>query len=245
MTLDVVDLREFYVSPLGKVCRHLLRERLARIWPEVKGETVLALGYGTPLLRPWLSRADRVLAIMPETQGVAYWPREGPNVSCLANLDSLPLEDESVSRIVLLHALETASDPEAVLKEVWRVLKPNGRILAVASNRRGLWAHSDQTPFGTGRPYSAFQLRAALRDQGFLVERSWQALYAPPLSSRVGLALAGGIEKIASFLCPAFGGVLMMEAGKQIYAATPLRVKASRRFIVPLPFPVSSNPLPS
>lgn len=238
MTLDVVDLREFYISPLGREVRFLLRRKLARIWPDMRGEVVLALGYATPLLRPWLEKAVSLFAMMPETQGVAYWPREGPNISCLANLAELPLPDESVSRSILLHALETATDPEAVLRELWRVLSPNGRVLVIVPNRRSFWAHGDHTPFGTGQPYSMSQLRAALREQGFLVERSWHALYAPPWSSRLGLFLSRWIELIAPILCPAFGGVLIVEAGKQIFSPALVKARASgRRLVVPLPFP--------
>ncbi len=241
MPLDVVDLREFYISPLGRFARRLLRERLARVWPDVRGETILALGYGTPLLRPWRGRAASLLAMMPADQGVAYWPREGPNISCLADLANLPLADESVSRVVLMHALETAADPEAVLREVWRVLKPDGRSLVIVPNRRGFWAHGDHTPFGTGRPYSASQLRAALREQGFLIERSWRALYAPSWTLRLGPTLAGWVEQIASRLCPVFGGVLMVEASKQIFSPAWVKPRVGRRVLLPLSFPAPSG----
>src|ERR1700744_611546 len=102
----IVDLREFYLSPLGQAVRRLLRARLRRIWPNVKGERVLALGYGTPLLRPLLGEADALVAMMPATQGVAYWPREGPNVSSLVDIDNLPLSDGTIDRVILMHALE-------------------------------------------------------------------------------------------------------------------------------------------
>ena len=244
MSLDVVDLREFYISSLGRFVRHFLREKLGRIWPDLKGETILALGYGTPLLRPWLGQAFSLLAMMPASQGVVFWPREGPNMTCLADMANLPLPDNSVHRVVMLHALETALDPDAVLAEVWRVLKPTGQALVIVPNRRGLWAHSDATPFGSGQPYSTSQLRGLLRNQGFLVERSWHALFAPPMTSRLGLALAGLLEKYAGSLFPAFGGVLLMEAGKQIYAPTMVKSRSvGRRLVLPMPFP--SSPLPS
>ena len=241
MSLDVVDLREFYISTLGRLVRRLLREKIAQIWPDVAGETIAALGYGSPLLRPWLGKADALFAIMPEGQGVAYWPREGPNASCLADLTNLPLPDNSVNRIVLLHALETSQDPEALLDEVWRVLKPNGQALVMVPNRRGFWAHSDATPFGSGEPYSTSQLRGLLRKQGFLVERSWHALFLPPSSSRLSQSVAGVLEKYGPYLCPAFGGVLMMEAGKQIYAPTMVKARnVGRRMVLPVPFPSAS-----
>jgi len=246
MNLDIVDLREFYLNALGQVVRRVLRRRLRRIWPSVKGETVLTLGYGMPLLRPWLGEADALLAMMPGDQGVVYWPREGLNTACMADVNNLPLPDESVDRVVLVHILETVVDADALLREVWRVLKGNGRALVIVPNRRGWWAHSDRTPFGVGRPYSSFQLKDTLRDHGFLADRSWCALFLPPSNWRLTLRLAEGIERVAGWLFPGFGGVVIVEAGKQVYA--PILTKArfsGRRVVLPLPFPVPSGTVPT
>lgn len=239
MYTDVVDLREFYQSPLGQAVRRLLRARLRRIWPSVKGERVLALGYGAPLLRPLLGEAEALMVMMPAPQGVAYWPREGPNISSLVDIDNLPLPDSSVDRVILMHALEGASSgAHGLMREIWRVLKGNGRILMIVPNRRGIWAHSDRTPFGTGQPYSAFQIKDTLRDHGFLVDRTWRALYIPPSQSRMLLSMADAIETCGEKLFPGFGGLLVMEAGKQIYAPLMLKPRLTRhRLILPLPIP--------
>ena len=58
MYADVVDLREFYLSPLGQTARRLLRARMQYIWPNCRGERILALGHGTPLLRPPLAEGN-------------------------------------------------------------------------------------------------------------------------------------------------------------------------------------------
>ncbi|MFA6280608.1 MAG: class I SAM-dependent methyltransferase [Bdellovibrionales bacterium] len=242
MTMDVVDLREFYISPLGRLTSLLLRRRLASLWPSVKGETVAALGYGTPLLRPWLGQAKALLAVMPDSQGVAFWPREGPNVACLASLTQLPLEDESVSRVFLLHALELAPDPAAVMQEAWRILKPNGQIVIIVPNRRGLWALSDQTPFGVGQPYSASQLRCLVREHFFL-EKIGHALFMPPCSSRLSMLAAPWMERAASALLLGGGGVLVAHASKQVYAPAMTKCNVTkRRFVLPLPFPPAPVP---
>jgi SAM-dependent methyltransferase len=220
--------------------------RLERIWRDVAGEEILALGYATPLLRPWLAEARAILAMMPENQGAAYWPKEGPNVVCLANLLHLPLEEESVSRIIMLHALENMNDPEAFLREAWRVLKSGGRALIIVPNRRGLWAHADSTPFGTGRPYSARQLKALLREQGFYVERSYQALFWPPRHSRFSQMLMRAVEPLGRFLPFTCGGVHVVEVGKQLYSPTLVGAKRPRRrLVVPLSFPRPSTPVPT
>jgi len=246
MHTDIVDLREFYLGGLGQTVRRLLRDRIRHIWPNLRGETVLALGYGTPVMRSMLDEAHQIIAMMPATQGVSYWPREGPNRSCLVDSSNLPLADGSIDRVILMHGLEGASDPNAMMREVWRVMKSGGRVLMIVPNRRGVWAHSDGTPFGNGQPYSASQLRSMLRDHGLLVDRSWRALFMPPVHSRLVLSLAELFEKYGERLFPGFGGLLLMEAGKQLYA--PLLVKpkpVGRRVVLPLPLPLPTNPVPT
>ena len=140
MTTDIVDLRAFYLSPLGHATRRLLRQKLLQLWPDLRGMNLLALGFATPVLRPWLGQTDGVFALMPAAQGVVYWPKEGPNRTALADPLDLPLPDNSIDRVLLLHAMESAEDSSALLREVWRVLKSGGRMIAVVPNRRGIWA---------------------------------------------------------------------------------------------------------
>ena len=244
MFSDIVDLRDFYQSPRGLAARLLLRARLAEMWPSMAGERVLVLGYGVPLLRFLSAQAAAVYAFMPAAMGVAYWPREGPNVSALVEIDNLPLPDNSIDRVIALHALEGLAEPTPLLREVWRVMKSGGRFLSIVPNRRGLWAHSDRTPFGSGQPFSSFQIKDALHHQGFLIERVGYALYAPPGVSRLGLSLANRIEKYAAWMFPGFGGLLLVEASKQLYAPLVTKAATHRRLILPLPLP-ASGPLPA
>ncbi len=239
MHSDIVDLREFYLNPLGRTVRRLLRAHVARIWPSVGRENILVYGYGTPLLRPFLGKTARLLAMMPAGQGATYWPREGPNITCLVDGISLPLPDQSVDRVIVMHGLEAVPDADIFLREIWRVMKSGARLLVIVPNRRGLWAHSDRTPFGDGQPYSSSQLKRVLRDQGFLVDRAWTALFLPPSTSRLVRSIAGFLEKYGDRLFPALGGVHVMEASKQLYA--PLLTKSqrlNRRLVLPLPLPM-------
>jgi SAM-dependent methyltransferase len=181
---------------------------------------------------------------MPAAMGVSYWPREGPNVSALVEIDNLPLPDNSIDRVIALHALEGLAEPNPLLREVWRVMKSGGRFLTIVPNRRGLWAHSDRTPFGYGQPFSLFQIKDALHHQGFLIERVRYALYAPPGASRLGLSLADKIEKYAGWLFPGLGGLLLVEASKQLYAPLAPKTSLRHRLVLPLPLP-SSPPVPA
>lgn len=238
MFCDIVDLRDFYQSSLGQTARRLLRARVEDLWPHVAGERILVIGYGVPLLRLWWGKAYAVHSFMPAAQGVSYWPREGPNVSSLVDVHNLPLPDSCIDRVVILHALEGMAEPVALLHEAWRVMKSGGRLLTIVPNRHGVWTHSDRTPFGSGQPYSLFQIKKLLHQQGFLIERARAALYALPSATRLGLSLADRIEKYASRLFPSFGGVLLVEASKQLYAPRTEHKSWQSRLVLPLPMPV-------
>jgi hypothetical protein len=106
MYVDVVDLRDFYLSRLGQVARRMIRRRMRFIWPNVAGMRMLGLGYATPYLRPFRDEAERVIAAMPSSQGVLIWPAEGPNAVTLVEESELPLQDFSIDRVVLEHGLE-------------------------------------------------------------------------------------------------------------------------------------------
>jgi SAM-dependent methyltransferase len=230
MWQDISDLRQFYASPLGLVARRLIRRRLRALWPEVAGLRVLALGYGTPYLRPFLDEAERVIALMPDRQGVTHWPPGEPGLVGLCEEAALPLPDAFFDRIVLVHAVECSEQLRRMLREVWRVLAGGGRLVVVVPNRRGLWARLERTPFGHGHPYSQPQLERLLRDNLFLPVRTVPALYMPPSRRRFVRRLATAWERVGERWATPFGGVLLTEAEKQVYAGTPLRVaEPSRR----------------
>jgi SAM-dependent methyltransferase len=228
MWSDVVDLRQFYRSPLGQTARRAIRRRLREMWPDVRGESLLSIGYATPYLRLALGQAERVIALMPAGQGVIRWPPEGPNLTLLADEAELPLPDMSVGRVVLLHAIEHSEQLRPFLREVWRVLTPGGRVIAVVPNRRGLWARFERTPFGHGHPYTADQISRLLRDNLFEPLNRRGALFMPPFASRRRVSSAQAWERIGERWFGGFAGVVLVEAGKQLYAPSPAHGRARR-----------------
>jgi len=243
MFIDVVDLRDFYERRLGSIARQMIRRRIGMLWPDVKGLNVLGLGYATPFLRPFLSEAERVVALMPAPQGVLRWPREAPNRAALAEESELPLPNFSMDRVLLVHGLEFSEQVRPLLREIWRVLAAGGRLIVVVPNRRGIWARFDHTPFGQGNPYTTGQLSMLLRDEGFTPERSAGALFVPPTASRFLLRSARLCERIGEMWFGTFAGVVVVEATKQIYAAKPKveRLRERRRVLLP----VSGTPSPA
>lgn len=226
----------FYATPRGTAVAGLVAERLQRLWPALDGMDVLGLGYALPYLPCWPGAA-RLLAAIP-TQGLIQapptpWPG-GPrgNAACAVEEDALPFPDLRFDRILLVHGLEAAENARGLLREAWRVLKDDGRLLVVAPNRMGLWAHIESTPFGHGRPYSPGQIGRLLGASLFRVEARDTALHMPPMTVRLLLRSARAWERGGRWLAPEFAGVTITEAIKDVYAGLPLAPARRRRLVL-------------
>jgi SAM-dependent methyltransferase len=202
------------------------------LWPSVAGQSVLGLGYAAPYLRLWREDAARCIALTPAQLGAAFWPPGGPGLSCTAEEDALPFADMSFDRILMVHGLEAAENARRMLREVWRVLKDDGRLLIVAPNRSGMWAHVEATPFGQGQPYSPGQIGRLLAATMFRVERRDTALYAPPIRLRIVLRGARLWERAGRRALPGFAGVTITEASKDMYGVIPLKPVPKRRMVL-------------
>ncbi len=222
----------FYGTRLGAVAARLLRARIAALWPEMSGRAVLGIGHAAPYLRLWRDDAARCIAAVPAALPAARWPTGVASRTVVVEEELLPLPDLAFDCVLLVHGLETAGNARRLLREVWRVLRDDGRLLVVAPNRRGLWAHAESTPFGQGHPYSSGQLTRLLAATMFEVERRDEALHAPPLRWRAALRSAGAAERVGRRVLPGLGGVTLAEARKNMYAAVPLEAVAVRRSVV-------------
>jgi len=225
---DIVDLQEFYASPLGGMVRRILSHRIRMRWRSIEGETVIGLGYASPYLSAFRGEARRIAAFMPGPQGAALWPGTGPSQTVLVEDDRLPLADNSVGRMLAVHSLEAADNDRLLLREIWRVLAPEGRLLMVVPNRRGVWAWRETTPFGHGRPYSPRQLDRLLTEALFTPIDWGMALYMLPIDRRLLVRSATAWERVGARTWPAFAGVNIVEARKEMIAPLGTGVTARR-----------------
>lgn len=223
MWLDIIDLREFYASPMGRTVRRLIRQRLRILWPapaasSAATQRILGLGFATPFLSLFEAECSHLLSVMPAGQGVMRWPSDAPNRVALADEHALPLPDRAFDRILLVHCIESSPALRPMMRECWRVLTDGGRLMVVVANRRSLWARAEASPFAQGQPYSMGQLTRLLRENMFVPCQTATALYAPPLGRRLFGRFAFSLENIGARWFPTLGGALVVEAEKQLYA---------------------------
>ena len=231
MHLDVIDLRDFYSSLVGRIVSRFVGDALANVMPDGPYGSLAGVGFATPYLGAFEDKVERLAALMPAPQGVIDWPSDQPSKTALVEEDRLPLPDASVDLVILVHALEMSSHPVELVDEVRRILSPRGQLVAIVPNRQGPWARSDISPFGYGRPYSRGQLRTVLAEAAFEAEAWATALHMPPIARRPVLRLAGSIEKAGRVCWPAFSGVTCVRASKSNVQVA--RVRRVRRALSP------------
>lgn len=245
MHMDIADLRSFYRTTQGELVRRHLTVAIRRYWRDLSGLEVVGLGYAAPYARAFLDEAARVTLLMPAGQGVTPWPPGRANLATLIEEDALPLRDQSVDRVLLVHAIEPSVALRGLMNEVFRVLKPMGEVLAIVPNRRGPWARSETTPFGTGRPFSRSQLAHLFESHGFAVEGWSHALFGLPGTGRFALRTAGILERAGSLLWPGFSGAVLMLATKEIQGLKPQGRAFRILQAIPELIPAQASPSPT
>lgn len=234
MTADAEATARFYAGLQGRVVTRLLADRINLLLPNVAGTSVLGIGHAGPYLPPHAGPgAARLCVALSQAQlGASFWPPHGPSLACTSEEDALPFPDLSFDRVLLVHGLEAADNARRLLREAWRVLKDDGRLIVVAPNRRGLWAYVESTPFGQGQPYSPGQIGRLLRAALFAIETRDTALYMPPWRWRVVLRGARFWEGAGRALASQLAGVTITEASKDLYGIMPTGQGARRRTVV-------------
>jgi ubiquinone/menaquinone biosynthesis C-methylase UbiE len=155
----------------------------------------------------------------------------GVNSSIIAKDSEIPLADNSVDKILLIHYFEYASHPNLLLREIWRLLKPGGKLLLVAPNKLSLWPHSKKYPYKKCKLFSIMQLSKILDEAMLSPVKTSSTLFALSNAYRFFPDVSDAIENWSSKWLSPFGGVLLVEAEKLICA-----VPTSQNFIKPKKF---------
>ncbi len=232
MRPDVIALRKFYQRPLGRATARCLVDQVQSLWPDLSGQHVAGIGFAPPILDRLSGNAASRVALMPAPQGVMHWPDSSLNASALVEEQDLPLPDGSFDRVILAHALEVADHMRGLLREVWRILSPGGRLIVIVPRRRGMWAGFENTPFGSGQPFSSYQVTQTLANQLLPVAHVRRALFLPPMSPLARGGIMKAAEKIGPYVLRGFAGVLVVEAEKQVYGAITTEPRPAKTFRV-------------
>lgn len=166
----------------------------------------------------------------------------------------LPFASHSLDLLALPHVLESHTEPHHVLREVERVLVPEGQVVISGFNPLSLWGlrHAFATK-KAGAPWDAkfiglLRLKDWLKLLGFELNGGAFGCYAPPVSSARSFERFGFLEKAGTRWWPIMGCAYVVRAVKRVQGmrlVTPAwrAERARRRALTPAPMPQRGNAL--
>lgn len=163
-----------------------MREGLARrYYRHLAGaRRVLDLGCGTGSFAHYKPQPDMEIYGVDHDPGAVERAWGYAETLCL-DLDDgdLPWEDGWFDGVLAKDVLEHLNEPEAIVRELRRVLRPGGVVVAsvVMAKPKAVWAD-----YTHKRGFTATSARLLFEDQGFSVDSIWR-MGGVPLSSRLGL----------------------------------------------------------
>lgn len=161
--------------------------------------------------------------------------REGMENYLVADTDHLPVLTDSIDAVLLPHTLDFCVDPQQVLKEVERILIPEGRLIISGFNPVSLWGITrrlkrSRSPVPwSGHFVSYTRLHDWLSLLGFDVEYTEVIFFKPPLENPAVMKKLDFLDKLGPRLWPRFGSVYMIRAVKRVSRLTPIQPVWKRR----------------
>ena len=233
-------MQQWFETPPGRVL-------LA--WEQAEFDRAVGDIFGYHALQMGLPELDALRANRMPHKWLALREAEaatGPaRPDLVTEFSALPFEENSLDLVVLPHSLELNFDPHATLREVERVLMPEGQVVISGFNTASLWRVRQAFTFHrNGAPWDAkfiglLRLREWLRVLGFELNGGKFGCYAPPFTDKTWLERFSFLEKAGSRWWPVTGGVYVVRAVKRVHGMrmiTPAwrQERARRRALAPV-----------
>jgi SAM-dependent methyltransferase len=138
-----------------------------------------------------------------------------------ASAYELPFASQSLDLVVLPHVLEFADEPHDILREVERVLRPEGQLIVTGFNPFSLWgirrSYDPQAALPWNSEFiSLFRMKDWLKLLNFDLARGQFGCYRPPFTSEKWLNRLGSLETLGPRWWPIAGGVYLLQAVKRV-----------------------------
>ena len=236
-------MQEWFETPPG---RYLLA------WEQAEFDRAVGDLFGYHALQLGLPELDTLAANrMPHKWLAVREPQPASGAALVTDFSALPFEANSLDLVVLPHSLELNTDPHATLREVERVLVPEGKVVICCLNPASLWGLRQRRAhlyrrlgFGelflpeAGDFIGYWRLRDWLRLLSFEVESGRFGAYRPAVRSDAWLERCRWFDQAGERWWPIFGAVYFLVAVKRVRGMRLLSAdwrRASQRASAPVP----------
>jgi SAM-dependent methyltransferase len=226
MSGQIIGLHDWLKTPPGRYLLAWEQAALDRAVADVFGYHALQMGIGG--LEGL--RASRIQNHWLALDHLAASDKSPPRRAALIHdFAALPFADKSLDLVLLPHTLELSADPHATLREVERVLVPEGRVVICGFNAASLWGLRQRRArlyrrLGLGQLFlpaegdfiGYLRLRDWLRLLSFEVESSRFGCYRPAVKSESMLGHFDWMDRVGERCWPILGAVYFVVAVKRV-----------------------------
>lgn len=215
---SIITLGPWLESPAGSYVRAWEQTRLNALTADIFGFNAVQIGLSqingleaNRMPNKWLTDTH-----LPQTGDVP--------IAIVHDFAELPFASQSLDLVVLPHVLEFATEPHQVLREVERVLIPEGQMIVCGFNPASLWGARQVLGRMSGAHYlpqdgefiSVPRLKDWLKLLNMEVNRGHFGCYAPPCVTEQWLNRFAFMETIGGRWWPYLGAVYMVQAIKRV-----------------------------
>jgi SAM-dependent methyltransferase len=221
-TID--ELQSFYESKLGQFAYKNIDNSLNQIWPSSTNEIIIGIGYSNLYLNKFLLKNNLCSSIIPSSfikeQNLSNLKLDCLNSSIISKFNDLPIASSSADKILLIHLFEYTNQQNSLLREIWRVLKPGGKLLIVVPNKFSIWPIFCKIQFKKSKFFTIMQLHNILTESMLIPVKTSSTLFSLSEFNKFIPELSNIFENWSSKWLLPFGGMILMEAEKLTCSTT-------------------------
>jgi SAM-dependent methyltransferase len=230
MSDRIIGLQDWLATPPGRYLLAWEQAQVDRAVADIFGYHALQLGLPALDALRTSRMSHRWLATDEVPPLADPAPTAAPQAALVTDFAALPFPAASLDLVLLPHTLESHSDPHATLREVERVLVPEGRVVICGMNPVSLWGLRQRRAhlyrrFGLGEPYlpaaneyiGYWRLRDWLRLLNFEVEAGQFGGYRPAVRSETWLKRFDWLDPLGARWWPILGAAYCVVAVKRVH----------------------------
>lgn len=213
----ILDLAEWLETPPG---------RYVQDWEQKQIDAMVSNAFGYHAIQIGLPHWDLLRANRIPYKGRTGILSEGAaelGAALVADPENLPFDSQSIDLLVLPHVLECSTGAHQILREVERVLVPEGRVVISGFNPWSLWGASDRIPgldpllpVPAHLQVSLPRLKDWFKLLSFELDRGRFGCYSPPCVNKVWLDRWSFMEAAGDRWWPVCGAVYVVSAVKRV-----------------------------
>ena len=214
--MNIEKLTAFYQTDLGHHVKTILNDKLFD--PSLmQGKTTICSVGAHPVYKSKKILDGKIFFQNYPASSLPEKKMDGDLVQC--SREAWPYRAESIDQVIMVHDLEFIDEIDSYLRESWRVLKGEGRMVMAIPNRQSRWTRSDETPFGYGRLCHLKSIRKSLEKNHFCIDKTTQCLFFPPYApkTRIGQLVQSTMDLTGEYI-GLRGGVYILDVSKHVYA---------------------------